>query len=302
MQQRPGRGRCYVADRDFAADEIILRERPCAMAISDAFLPQGACAMCGRVPDPAVDRVFAASEQDWARYCSEDCLRRDYAAGAARALAPTQSLLESGAVEGPTDAMRLALRVAAAWAGGADAAASKRVVLSLDTAPASAAARDAASAASVRRVGEHLAALARDGAAADGARAAQQQHPQQQLALSADEAGAVLFAIQCNAHRVVDGAGRAVALALFPLVSMLNHACDGAAGENCAHAFELARGERPRLVVRATRAIARGEECCYSYLPKALPLAERARLLDAAYGFACDCSRCEAERAAERVS
>ena len=38
---------------------------------------------------------------------------------------------------------------------------------------------------------------------------------------------------------------------------MLNHACDGAAGENCAHAFELARGERPRLVVRATRAIAR---------------------------------------------
>ena len=26
VQQRPGRGRCYVADRDFAADEIILRD------------------------------------------------------------------------------------------------------------------------------------------------------------------------------------------------------------------------------------------------------------------------------------
>ena len=158
VQLRPGRGRCYVAERDFAADEVVLRERACAMAVSDAFMPLGACAMCGRVPDPARDRVFAASEADWARYCSEECLRSDYAAGAARALGPTQSLLESGAVEGPTDAMRLALRVAATWAGAANA---KAVALALDTAPASAAARDATSAASVRSVAEHLAALAR---------------------------------------------------------------------------------------------------------------------------------------------
>ena len=33
------------------------------------------------VPDPAVDRVFAASEQDWARYCSEACQHAHWAAG-----------------------------------------------------------------------------------------------------------------------------------------------------------------------------------------------------------------------------
>ena len=85
-----------------------------------------------------------------------------------------------------------------------------------------------------------------------------------------------------------------VALGLFPLISMLNHACEG----NVEHAFELRRGARPRQRIVATAPIAAGDECCYSYLPPGLPLAERARLLLAAYGFACDCAKCEAERAA----
>ena len=42
---------------------------------------------------------------------------------------------------------------------------------------------------------------------------------------------------------------------------------------------------RPRLVVRATRALAAGEECCYRYVPPSLPREERAALLRKGYGF-----------------
>ena len=76
VQLRPGRGRCYVAERDFAADEVVVRERACAMAISDAFVPLGACAMCGRVPDPARDRVFAASEAGNGTFFCHDCWQK----------------------------------------------------------------------------------------------------------------------------------------------------------------------------------------------------------------------------------
>jgi hypothetical protein len=38
-------------------------------------------------------------------------------------------------------------------------------------------------------------------------------------------------------------------------------------------------------VVRATRPIKQGEECCYTYVPPSLSRAERACLLKKAYGF-----------------
>jgi hypothetical protein len=77
------------------------------------------------------------------------------------------------------------------------------------------------------------------------------------------------------------GASQAVALGLYPLTSMLNHACAG----NVAHSFDLQHLGRPLLVVAATRPIAAGDECCYSYVPPHLPYAERAALLLKGYGF-----------------
>lgn len=74
---------------------------------------------------------------------------------------------------------------------------------------------------------------------------------------------------------------QAVGLGLFPLTSMLNHACAG----NVAHAFDTDPRRRPALVVTATQPLAAGDECCYSYVPPHLPHAERAALLLNGYGF-----------------
>mmetsp|Transcript_41317 Transcript_41317/g.53324 ORF Transcript_41317/g.53324 Transcript_41317/m.53324 type:complete len:334 (+) Transcript_41317:75-1076(+) len=104
----------------------------------------------------------------------------------------------------------------------------------------------------------------------------------QESILSCQEALFLLFAIQCNAHRVVDmSSGSVIGLGLFPLVSMLNHACDF----NCDHEFIFNQGEKPRLIIKAVKNIRKGEECCYSYVPPQLPLAERRDLLKQGYGI-----------------
>ena len=73
---------------------------------------------------------------------------------------------------------------------------------------------------------------------------------------------------------------------LFEVGSRVNHSCD----PNCCRTV----GADGRLIIRAVRPIARGEEIKISYLvPQALlsPAAERNRRLRQ-YGFACTCSRC----------
>lgn len=62
---------------------------------------------------------------------------------------------------------------------------------------------------------------------------------------------------------------------------MLNHADDF----NCDHSFQVELGKQPILVVRATRAISAGDECCYSYVPPHLSLEDRRLLLKKTYGF-----------------
>ena len=57
--------------------------------------------------------VFASREDDYARYCSEACMRCDHEAHRHQVDA-TQALFESnaaGTIAGPTDSMRLALKV-----------------------------------------------------------------------------------------------------------------------------------------------------------------------------------------------
>ena len=87
--------------------------------------------------------------------------------------------------------------------------------------------------------------------------------------------------LKCALH---GGGMKVLGLGLFPLVSMLNHA----RAFNCRHRFEVRVGHTPELVIYAVRAIAVGEECCYSYVSPALPRAEQNALLKAGYGFEDD--------------
>ena len=100
----------------------------------------------------------------------------------------------------------------------------------------------------------------------------------------------LLLAIQCNAHRIVSQDAHPLALGLFPFTSMLNHSCE----PNCAHDFILTRNKAPVLSMRAITDIEVGEEICYSYTNLYLSTKQRNEQLQSAYGFRCNCSRCEA--------
>jgi hypothetical protein len=110
------------------------------------------------------------------------------------------------------------------------------------------------------------------------------------LPLTAPDAEFLLFAIQCNAHSVVNDTGAAVGLGLFPLTSMLNHSCR----PNCVHQFLCTPGRPPRLVMRAVAAVAPGEELVYSYVALYQSTRARTEQLFRAYSFHCDCPRCVA--------
>ena len=78
---------------------------------------------------------------------------------------------------------------------------------------------------------------------------------------------------------------------LWPEFALLNHAC-------MPNAVAALVGDR--LVVRAASTIPKGAQVTVSYLDSkgGVPLAERRRALDAAYGFRCGCARCRLEEAA----
>ena len=102
------------------------------------------------------------------------------------------------------------------------------------------------------------------------------------------EVAHIILAIQCNAHRIVNQAGQAVTLGIFPMTCMMNHSCT----PNTEHHFELAIGKPPQLVMRALQDIEEGTELCYSYVPLFQSTAVRGNLLRKAYSFDCSCRRC----------
>ena len=106
--------------------------------------------------------------------------------------------------------------------------------------------------------------------------------------LSSSEINHIIISIQCNAHKVVDSDGAAVALGLFPMTSMINHSCT----PNAVHSFQLTSGECPRLIMHAISDIAVETEICYSYVQLYQSTAVRKDQLRSAYSFDCICLRC----------
>ena len=266
------------------------------MVIADSYIGHSTCAYCACVPS---EQVFATSEDDcYTRYCSSACMAADAAAHSLEQNASLYLIDKGGAVvTGPMDALRLTLRVAAeceraASAGVSDASVGAtpshdHVILGLD-----AAGQDARLNTQERRVMDDVAAFVAKAYAALGPKT----RPLASKVLhDAASAKFLFFAIQCNAHQVVDNEGRPVALGLFPLVSMLNHSC--APSHNAEHFFSVTPGHRPLLQMRATRDLIHGEEVNYSYLPHHLDYAKRRETLLKGYGFECGCTQCTSDMA-----
>lgn len=106
--------------------------------------------------------------------------------------------------------------------------------------------------------------------------------------LSSGQISHIIISIQCNAHKVLNSDGNAVALGLFPMTSMINHSCT----PNAVHGFQLIRGELPRLVMHAITDIPIGTEICYSYVQLYQSTMVRKEQLRSAYSFDCMCFRC----------
>lgn len=122
------------------------------------------------------------------------------------------------------------------------------------------------------------------------------------LPISDAEVSTLLFAIQCNAHRIVHLSNIEISvdypftpsslvscgLGLFPLISMINHSCC----PNATHQFIVEAGCPPRQIIRAIDHIKPGDEICYSYVSTLVSTSTRQQKLRSAYGFNCSCSRC----------
>ena len=88
-----------------------------------------------------------------------------------------------------------------------------------------------------------------------------------------------------------DNRGVAYGLAIHTLSSFFNHSCL----PNVMHGPDHVS----RMVMHATRGIAKGEECCIAYfdLAERSSLEVRRELLTKFFNFTCDCRRCEWEAA-----
>ena len=97
-------------------------------------------------------------------------------------------------------------------------------------------------------------------------------------------------ALPCHHHATSHGG-------IFPMASRFNHSCDESA------VFKW-NGNLNKLTVHASRSIAKGEEICFNYgSPNGCVLhEERRRRLKDAFGFECDCSKCELRGEALRQS
>lgn len=111
---------------------------------------------------------------------------------------------------------------------------------------------------------------------------------QNNLPLSHSDIQFLLYAIQCNAHQILNSNGKAIALGLFPYTSMMNHSCR----PNCIKLFLIQSSCPPRLIMRAIRDIPKGEELCYSYVNLYQSTETRREQLSKAYSFHCICQRC----------
>ena len=99
-------------------------------------------------------------------------------------------------------------------------------------------------------------------------------------------------------------------LGAYPLSAMINHSCSPNAVRVFGHipssdSCDPSKSEfcdqiqgKEVMIVHANKAISKGTEITWSYIPPAIPLIERREALLSKYGFTCNCLRCIQEEKA----
>jgi SET domain len=306
IAQIEGRGRCLVANRNYAAGEVVLVEEPYAMVVSEGFA-EVCCSYCARIC--ADQTMFALSSNDCVRYCSEACITADFQLHSAE-VAPIEALLGTGVQGRGMDAMRLTLRIASVRKFEKPALSLGK--LNVGGKPPLPLSGKSNTFDNIRSMEANKKSVSQD-AAREVVRTAIELSKiaaKGQLPLTLADAEFLFYVIQCNAHQVLNrssgretdagadpdadpdadasGEGRPVALGLFPLTSMMNHSC----APNCMHQFLITPGRPPRLVMKAITPIKTGDELCYSYVNLYQSTTSRRDQLFKAYSFHCSCERC----------
>ena len=118
------------------------------------------------------------------------------------------------------------------------------------------------------------------------------------MVMKKEEVVHLIKAITSNAHSIKGPVNvsqdfltreeEVVGLGLFPMTSMINHACQA----NCVHYFLTGKKRSPKLVMRAIKDIEEGEELMYSYVMLYNSTVTRRKNLLRTYQFECVCPRC----------
>ena len=90
-----------------------------------------------------------------------------------------------------------------------------------------------------------------------------------------------------NNFGILNDLQNVVASGLYPSASVLNHSCS----PNCILTY---RGDT--VTIRTIRDVREGEELTHSYIDLCQTTEERREILQAEYGFKCDCERCTDEK------
>lgn len=272
-----GRGRYAVSTKLIEKGEVIIIEESYAFVSTDAYL-EVSCNYCNILNINGT--VMAINPDDTVRYCSEKCIINDYKnhIQCAESLKRLQKL---GVIGSGSEALRLILKLAGIRKNENNNNITDEVIPLLGKAncfnhikllEAANKSIDPITIKELQQTAKTISKIAND----------------YNLILSEDEALHLLYAIQCNAHQIIDDKERAIGLGLFPFTSMLNHSC----APNCAHHYEITKNGSPKLIMRAIKDIDPGSEICYSYVSLYSSTTTRRLKLLKAYSFQCNCSRC----------
>ena len=88
-------------------------------------------------------------------------------------------------------------------------------------------------------------------------------------------------------------------LGVYPLAAMINHSCCPSAVRIFGNLPASTKTEKLRgkevMIVHANKAMKKGTEITWSYLPPTTPFKTRHEILKTKYGFSCQCVRCTSE-------
>ena len=305
------RGRAVIATQDVPKGTDILSEQSIAYVVKDRYRML-VCQWCCKFCYGADQQVYALSEADKYRYCSQACIEKDYTAHKYEVdilgrLDKVKDLTSSDneaqkAIE--LEPMRLIIRAAA-----------KKKVLEDESAAGKNGKDDKEHEKENEAVDgksdipSGLANSFDDLMKLEGKMDEREDTEALQqyltvaakklsillrlagLSLKDEEIKHLLLACQCNAH-TIGGVGHTlkqhVSIGYYPLVSMLNHSCM----PNCIHYFVCTPGSPPVLKIRAITDINKGQELLYSYVPLYQSTESRKSHLSSAYSFNCTCPRC----------